>query len=456
MTFWIMESVRGFFQSNRTLSVDFRKDSLKKLKASVRKYQPELENALKMDLGKSETEAYMSEIGLVYSAINFALKKLASWAKPRRAWISLAHFWSEGRIFKEPYGVVLIVSPWNYPVLLTLEPLVAAIAAGNCCVLKLSENSSNTSAVLRRMLNETFPSDFVKIVDEDVTSFKLMLDSCRFDYVFFTGGVEVGRSVMQRVAKFLTPMTLELGGKSPCVVDSTADLRLAARRIVFGKFLNCGQTCVAPDYLIVESCVKDELLRLLKLEIVKMFGENPLQNPDYGKIINERHFERILSLMSEKKAFFGGAYDKKSLKISPTLLVGVSEEDSVMQEEIFGPLLPILIVESVKDAYDFVRNRPKPLAFYLFTKDKKTERLFMDTLHFGGGCVNDTIVHLATDKLPFGGVGDSGFGCYHGHWSFETFSRAKSVLKKTNLVDIPLRYQPYTKLKTMLIKFFIR
>lgn len=451
----VMEAVRDFFQSNRTLSIDFRKASLKRLKDSVCRYQKALEDALKLDLGKSETEAYMSEIGLVYSAIDFALENLKSWAKPRCMRMPLAHFWSRGSVVMEPYGVVLIVSPWNYPVLLTLEPLVAAVAAGNCCVLKLSESSANTSAVLVKMLKETFPSDYVTVADDDVEEFKLLLENYRFDYVFFTGGVEIGRSVMQRVSKFLTPMTLELGGKSPCVVERSANLRVAARRIVFGKFLNCGQTCVAPDYLIVESCVKDDLLRCLKEEIVNMFGEFPLANPDYGKIINKRHYDRILSLMDENKVFFGGAMDKERLKISPTLLVDVSEEDAVMQEEIFGPLLPVLTVETVGEAYDFVRRRPKPLAFYLFTKDKRVERKFMNTLQFGGGCVNDTIVHLATGKLPFGGVGDSGFGNYHGHWSFETFSRPKSILKKTNLFDLPFRYQPYTKLKCRLIKFFM-
>lgn len=447
--------MRDFFQSNRTLSIDFRKASLMRLKDSVCRYQKALEDALKLDLGKSETEAYMSEIGLVYSAIDFVLKNLKSWAKPRRVRVPLAHFWSKGRIVMEPYGVVLIVSPWNYPVLLTLEPLVAAVAAGNCCVLKLSESSANTSAVLVKMLKETFPLDYVTVADDDVEEFKLLLENYRFDYVFFTGGVEIGRSVMQRVSKFLTPMTLELGGKSPCVVERSADLRIAARRIAFGKFLNCGQTCVAPDYLMVESCVKDDLLRSLKEEIVNMFGEFPLTNTDYGKIINRRHYDRLLSLMDENKVFFGGAMDKERLKISPTLLVDVSEEDAVMQEEIFGPLLPVLTVETVGEAYDFVRRRPKPLAFYLFTKDKSVERKFMNTLQFGGGCVNDTIVHLATSKLPFGGVGDSGFGNYHGRWSFETFSRPKSILKKTNLFDLPFRYQPYTKLKCRLIKFFM-
>ena len=369
---------------------------------------------------------------------------------------NLANFPSSARAVFEPYGVVLVMSPWNYPFMLCMEPVIGAIAAGNCCVVKPSAYSPATSAVIHTILSEVFPPEYVAVVEGGRAENAALLEQ-RFDYIFFTGGVTVGRLVMEKAAVHLTPVTLELGGKSPCIVTADCDLKVAARRIVFGKFLNCGQTCVAPDYLLVDQSVKEPLLALIQKEIARQYGPDPLANPDYGKIINRKHFDRLCGLIDPAKVVCGGQTQPDALRIAPTLLDHVQPGDAVMQEEIFGPLLPVLTYKSLDEAAQFIQSREKPLALYLFTRNRKAERLFAEYVSFGGGCVNDTIMHLSVPSLGFGGVGRSGMGSYHGRKSFETFSHEKSILKKPFWPDLPLRYQPYTNaLYQKMIRIFLR
>ena len=450
-----MEKQRTFFESGKTLNMAYRMKALERLEQALKAYEQELCRALQEDLGKSRGESYMCEIGLTFSELRYMKQHLRYFARDRRVRTPLAQFHAGSFTVQEPYGVVLIMSPWNYPVLLTLEPLIGAIAAGNCCVVKPSAYAPAVSRVLARMLAEALEEGHTAVVEGGRQENQSLLEQ-KFDYIFFTGGVKVGKLVMEKASAPLTPVTLELGGKSPCIIDRTADIRLAARRLVFGKYLNCGQTCVAPDYVLVESCVEEELLSCIRREIVRQYGEHPLQNPSWGKMINKKHFDRVLGMMNRKKLACGGEWDEKALKIAPTVLRGVTAEDLVMQEEIFGPVLPVLTVASVEEACAFVRKRPKPLALYLFTGDRKTEKHVLKTVSFGGGCVNDTIIHLATSQMGFGGVGDSGMGAYHGKKSFETFSHEKSIVKKYTWLDLPLRYQPYSGIKEKLVRMFVR
>lgn len=446
---------REFFFLGKTFSLNFRLKALDDLRNSILKYEKEIINALKIDLGKSATESYMCEIGLTLNALYYTQKNLKNWIKNKYVISPLVQFHSKSLIVKEPYGVVLILSPWNYPFLLTLEPLIAALSAGNCCVVKPSAYSQETSKIINKMISDVFSDEFVAVVEGGRSENNELLEQ-KFDYIFFTGSVDVGKKVMQKAALHLTPVTLELGGKSPCIIDQTADLKLAARRIVFGKFLNCGQTCVAPDYVLIEKNIKDVFIQYLKQEIILQYGENVLENPDYGKIINKKHFDRILSLIDNRKIIFGGEKNIEKLKISPTILDNVTSDDNVMQEEIFGPILPILSVDTIDNAYFFIKSRPKPLALYLFTNNKKTEKRFLKEISFGGGCVNDTIIHLTSKNLPFGGVGNSGMGSYHGKKSFDTFTHEKSIIKKYNWIDLPMRYQPYDSIKQFLIRKFLK
>lgn len=445
---------RAYFESGATRSLDFRAAMLDKLRAALLKHQDALMAALKADLGKSETEAYMCEFGLVLSDLRYVRRRFRRWSRTERVPTPLAHFPARSSIIREPYGVALIMSPWNYPLLLTIEPLVGAIAAGNCAVLKPSAYSPATSAVMAEMIRDTFANEYIAVVEGGREENSSLLD-CRFDYVFFTGGVTVGREVMRRAAEHLTPVTLELGGKSPCIVDSTADIALTARRIVFGKYLNCGQTCVAPDYLLVHSSVKTELIDAIKQEIVRQYGADPLSEPDYGKIINRRHFDRLLALIDRDKVVHGGAVNPETLQIAPIILDKVSPDDPVMQEEIFGPILPIIEFDDIDEAYSFIAARSHPLALYIFTRNSAVESRFVSGLSFGGGCVNDTMVHLASSYMPFGGVGQSGMGAYHGKMSYATFSRTKSILKKSLLIDLFVRYRPYSKIKNSIIRVFL-
>ncbi|MGM9831014.1 MAG: aldehyde dehydrogenase [Paludibacteraceae bacterium] len=451
----IVSAQRAYFRSGATLDIKFRLNALNRLEDAIRRHEADLLTAIKTDLGKSATEAFMCEVGLTLSEISHVRRHLRRWARTACRPTPLTNFPAMSRIVQEPYGVVLIMSPWNYPVLLSLEPLVGAIAAGNCVVVKPSAYSPATSRVLTVLLREAFAPEYVAVVEGGRAENQSLLEQ-RFDYIFFTGGVTVGKMVMEKAARYLTPVTLELGGKSPCIIDHTADLRLAARRLAFGKWLNCGQTCIAPDYVLVEQSVHDRFLALLFEEIRSQYGTDAFLNPDYGKIINQKHFDRISGLIDSGKVVYGGQTRAETLQIAPTVMDGVTENDAVMQEEIFGPVLPVLTVENIDEAYNFVRDREKPLALYLFTTDSCTKRRFMREVSFGGGCINDTIMHIATSALPFGGVGNSGMGSYHGKKSFETFSHAKAIVKKPNFLDLPLRYQPYAAWKEKIIRLFLR
>ncbi len=438
----VIKKQRSYFDSGRTLDPTFRLKMLTTLQKAITEHETEITDALQRDLNKAPFEAYETEIGIILGELRYIIKNLKSWAKPRQVKTPLTHFKSTSYIVPEPYGVVLIMSPWNYPFQLTVAPLVGAIAAGNCSVVKPSAYSPATSAIIVKIIRKYFDEGFIAVVEGGRQANQELLEQ-KFDYIFFTGSVNVGKLVMSAAAKNLTPLTLELGGKSPCIVDRDANLKIAARRIVWGKCLNAGQTCVAPDYLLVHEEVKSQLLEYMKGEITTFYGPHPCKNRDFPKIINQKHFERLISLMDNSKIFTGGDYDEDTLKISPTILDKVSWDDPVMQEEIFGPIMPVLDFDDISQVIQAVNRRPKPLALYLFTTSKQTEKTVVESISFGGGCINDTIVHLATSYMPFGGVGESGMGGYHGSWSFDTFSHKKSILKKSNFIDIKLRYPPY-------------
>ena len=451
----IVENQRKFFLTHVTRDIDFRLRALRTLQKAIREWEPRISEALHADLGKSATEGYMCEIGLVLGSLRDTLSKLRKWSKPRRVMASLAHFPSTCRVEANPYGVVLIMSPWNYPVLLCLDPLIAALSAGNCCVVKPSSTTPATSAVLAEMLGSIFPPEYVKVVLGGRENCNALLEE-KFDYIFFTGSPSVGHGIMEAAARHLTPVTLELGGKSPCILDASANVKVAARRIAFGKILNAGQTCVAPDYLLIHSSRKQEFVTEFREAVAEMLGEHPVQNDKLTHIITPRHFKRLMGLMDGVNPVVGGQGVEETLRIEPTLLDDVTPESACMQEEIFGPLLPMLTWNKWEDVENFVLSRPRPLASYLFTTDKTVERNFRQHLSFGGGCVNDTIIHLAVHGMPFGGIGDSGMGSYHGKDGFDTFTHYKSILKKANWLDLPFRYQPYNKLKAFLLRMFLR
>lgn len=451
----ILEKQHRLFQEGATLPVSFRLSQLQKLKDGIRRYEEELDQALEADLGKSRMESYMCEIGLTLSELTWMQKHLRSLVRKKRVSTPLAQFAARSFRSPSPYGTVLIMSPWNYPVLLTLEPLIDAIAAGNTVVIKPSAYAEHTSAVLKKMLKECFPLEYVAVVTGGRAENKALLEQ-RFDKIFFTGGKTVGREVLRHAAEYLTPVTLELGGKSPCIVDKSAKIPLAAKRIVFGKYLNCGQTCVAPDYILCDRTVYAELILALQKEITAQFGEDPLKNPDYGKIINRKHYDRIMGLIDPDKVVCGGCGDGQSLRIAPTIMKNVTFSDTVMGEEIFGPVLPILTYDTLEEAIDIVEEHPHPLALYLFSEDKGAQKKVLELCHFGGGCINDTIIHLATSAMPFGGVGESGMGGYHGKTGFETFSHFRSIVDKKTWMDLPIRYQRYSRMKERLLRVFLR
>ncbi len=451
----LVNAQRTFFQTGATLPLPARRAALKRLGEAVRAREADVSAALLSDLNKSPTESYMCEVGMTLSELGYVLRHLDHWAKDKLRPTPLAQFPAKSFTAADPYGVVLIMSPWNYPFLLAMEPLIGAIAAGNCCVVKPSAYSPAVSAVLRSLLAECFPAEFVTVVEGGRAENQALLDQ-KFDYIFFTGSTAVGKEVMAKAAAHLTPVTLELGGKSPCIVDTTAKLNLAAKRIVFGKLINCGQTCVAPDYLLIHRRVKDRFLAYVKRWITVMYGTNALDNDGYVRMVNQKHYDRVMSLIDLNKVVFGGRGDPDTLKIQPTILDNVSPEDAVMQEEIFGPVLPVLTFDRVEEALDFVNTRPHPLALYLFSQDKQVQELFVRRASFGGGCINDTIIHLATSHMGFGGVGNSGMGSYHGRQSFDTFSHRKSIVQKSTLVDLPIRYAPYTPSKSKLLRLFLR
>ena len=438
----ILNRQKEFFRSGATLPVKNRLEALKKLKEVIQNREDEILEALHIDLGKSATEAYMCEVGLAVSEITYFLKHLKKFAKDKTVFTPLTNFHSRSCIKSVPYGNVLIISPWNYPFLLSIEPLVDAIAAGNTVVLKPSAYSPATSKIVKEIVEEAFPQKYVAVVTGGREENRHLL-SMKFDYIFFTGSTSVGKEVLRAASENLTPVSLELGGKSPCIIDETANIELAAKRIVFGKFLNCGQTCVAPDYIYCHESVKDKFIEELKKQIEIQYSKNPLENSNYGKIINEKHFVRLCNLIEEDKIVAGGKVDVESLKIAPTVLDNITWEDRVMQQEIFGPILPIMTFNNVYEVVEIIEDRPHPLALYIFSNNKKTINNVTQLCRYGGGCVNDTIMHIATNNMPFGGVGDSGMGGYHGKFGFDTFSHKKSVVKKSLAIDIKLRYPPY-------------
>ena len=450
----ILESQQRYFESGETLDVKFRIAQLKKLYAAIKKYETEVEEALTKDLGKSEFEGFMCEVGLVLTEISYMIKHTKKFAREHTVYTPLAQFASRSYKKPCPYGNVLIMSPWNYPFLLTIDPLADAIAAGNTAVVKPSAYSPATSEIIQKIVTECFPPNYVAVVTGVRKENSELL--CK-KFVFFTGGQTVGREVLRHTAETLTPAVLELGGKSPCIIDSTAKIKLAAKRVVFGKYLNCGQTCVAPDYILCHKSVKDDFIAEVKKQIEKQYGENPLGNPDYGKIVNEKHFERICGLIDKSKVVHGGNSDAKTLQIAPTVMDNVTWDDAVMQEEIFGPVMPIITFESFDEVYEMLRTKQKPLAFYLFSEDKKRIKEVTARCRFGGGCVNDTIIHLATSEMGFGGVGESGMGAYHGKVGFDAFSHEKSIVDKKTWMDLPMRYQPYNRgIYAKLLHMFLR
>ncbi len=451
----LLNNQRAYFHSGKTLSVENRIENLQKLRAAIQAREGEICAALKADLGKSETESYMCEIGMAISEIGYFIKRLKKWARPQPVKTPLAQFSSKSYTVATPYGNTLIMSPWNYPFLLTVSPLATAIAAGNTAIVKPSAYSTHTSALIKSLFEECFDEGLVATVTGGREENAQLLNS-KFDFIFFTGSQAVGKEVLRRAAEHLTPSVLELGGKSPCIVDETAKIALSAKRIVFGKFLNCGQTCVAPDYILCHASVKGALVEAMKKEITAQFGENPLENSDYGKIISDKHFKRVCGLINAEKTVFGGGMDAVNEKIAPTIMDNVTWEDAVMQEEIFGPILPVLTYDDFEEVYALLQDKPKPLALYLFSEDKGRQKEVPLRIRYGGGCINDVIIHLATSEMGFGGVGESGMGAYHGKRGFETFSHRKSILHKKTWVDLPMRYQPYTEKHKNTIKKFMR
>lgn len=451
----IVENQRTYFYTGATLPLSHRIEALKKIQSYILTHEAEIGKAIRKDLGKSDFESYMCETGLVLSEITYMLKRIRSFAKEKNVLTPLAQFHSRSFKKPSPYGVALIMSPWNYPFLLTIDPLIDALAAGNTVVLKPSAYSPYTSAVIQSMIEECFDTRYVAVITGGRAENTCLLNE-HFDYIFFTGSQTVGKEVMRHAAAHLTPVTLELGGKSPCIVEESANIKLAARRIVFGKYLNCGQTCVAPDYIYCDRKIKDQLLAEIKRQIKRQFRSEPLTNKNYGKIINEKHFDRITKLIDSSKVVFGGKCDRTTLKIEPTVMDHVTFDDAVMQEEIFGPILPILTYDSLDQAIHKINSMPHPLALYVFTFDKTAARKVTARCGFGGGCINDTIIHLATSEMGFGGFGESGMGSYHGKDGFRTFSHYKSIVDKKTWLDLPMRYQPYRKVNEKLIHLFLK
>lgn len=451
----LIDAQRTFFATGSTLNADYRITALRKLKNCIKAHEQDIMNALRTDLGKGSQESYMCEVGLTLSEISYMLSHTRRFMREKTVATPLAQFASRSYVKPSPYGTVLIMSPWNYPFLLTMEPLVDALAAGNTAIIKPSAYSPATSEVISRIVGECFNPEYVAVVTGGRAENTCLLDA-DFDYIFFTGSKTVGKEVMRHAAEHLTPVTLELGGKSPCIVAPDADLKLAARRIVFGKYLNCGQTCVAPDYILCHSSVYEKFIEYVKAEIIRQFSDKPLENPEYGKIINEKHFNRILGLINRDKLVFGGASDADALRIEPVVMRDITEDDAVMKEEIFGPVMPVLSYDDTEGMIARINSHDHPLALYVFSGNKAFIKKITSSISFGGGCVNDTIIHLATSNMGFGGVGGSGMGSYHGRDGFNTFSHRKSIVDKKTWLDLPMRYQPYSGFMDKMIRMFLK
>jgi aldehyde dehydrogenase (NAD+) len=451
-----LDPLRRFFQSGATRPYHWRRQQLQLLLQAVRDDEAAIHEALYTDLKKSPEESYATETGLVLAEIRHTLKYLAKWMRPQKVGTNLVNLPAASRIYRDPLGVVLIIAPWNYPFQLSLIPLAAALAAGNTVVLKTYELAPATAAQVEQLLTRIFPPDVVRVVQGDgATVVPSMIRRFRFEHIFFTGSILVGKAIYRLAAEQLIPVTLELGGKSPVIVERDADLRVAARRIVLGKFLNAGQTCIAPDYLLVHADIRDALLRHLQETITAFYGADARNSYDYGKIINERRFDTLLAYLSDGRVVCGGGYDRDALYIAPTLLDEVAADSPVMREEIFGPLLPVFSYRSIDEAMAFVRQHPDPLALYLFTADKQIQKTWIEGVSFGGGCINNTDWHFANPHLPFGGIGNSGMGAYHGKYSFDLFTHAKAVMKTPTMIDPAIKYPPF-KGKMKWLKRFIR
>lgn len=447
----VVEKQKEFFKTGKPIDINYRKKALIKLRDTVDKYEEKILYALKLDLGKSEFEGYETELGIVKSELKNTIKNLEKWSKPKKVRASIMNPFSDNRIYNQPYGVCLILSPWNYPFQLALMPLIGSIAAGNTSILKLSEISSFTSGIVREIIEEIFDEEYIAVFSGEADEAINLIES-DIDFIFYTGNPKIGASVAESAGRRLIPCVLELGGKSPCIIDRKADLDNAAKKIVWGKFMNAGQTCVAPDYIIADRLVFLELRDKLIHYIKEFYGENPIESDDYPKIINKKNFDRILNLIEGKRLIFGGRYDDDSLKIEPTILEVSSMDEKIMQEEIFGPIIPIIVYKSKSEIFEIIYKNKNPLALYLFTDDSSFEKEIIEKVSFGGGCVNDTIIHCTSEGLPFGGIGMSGLGNYHGKASFDAFSHKKSVVKSKKFADISMKYPPFNEKKLNLIK----
>lgn len=451
----IVESKRQFFLTGQTRDITFRLEALRKLKSAILENEQGILDALKQDLNKPPVEVYASELGMVISEINTAITHLKKWMRPVKVPSTLFVSPARSYILSEPFGVVLIISPWNYPFQLSLVPLVGAISAGDCCILKPSEFSSASSAILNKIIGDAFENSYIAVVEGDVEVSRFLLDQ-HFDKIFFTGSPKIGKIVMEKAAKYLTPVTLELGGKSPCIVDERINIDVAVKRILWGKFINAGQTCMAPDYVLVDSRIKEIFYKASKEWLVAFFSENPCDSPDYGRIINNHHFLRLKDYLKQGKVVIGGNYKEEQRFIEPTLLEVTDLGQPVMQDEVFGPILPVIEYSSPEEAERIIALNPNPLAFYIFSQDKAFIQRLIKHVPFGGGCINDTINHVSNQHLPFGGRGNSGFGNYHDIYSFQTFSHQKAILEKGFAFDMTMKYPPYKNGHTFLRKFLLK
>lgn len=451
----IITDQKKYYAEGHTLPVSARINALKKLYFAIKERESEIHAAIKEDLGKGAFESYMCEVGLSLSEISYMIKHARRFSREHRVATPIAQYVSRSYVKPSPYGTVLIMSPWNYPFLLTIDPLADAIAAGNTVVLKPSAYSPATSAVIESIIKDCYPAEYVTVVTGGRAENSCLLEA-EFDYIFFTGSQAVGREVMRKAAEHLTPVSLELGGKSPCIIDRSANLKIAAKRVVFGKYLNCGQTCVAPDYIYCHADIKDAFIAEVQKQIALQYGDDPLANTDYGKIINAKHFNRIKDLIDHSKVVYGGSCDESSLKIAPTVMDNITRDDAVMKEEIFGPVMPVMTFTDYEMLINDINSQPHPLALYIFASDRKLIKNITSRISFGGGCVNDTIIHLATSNMGFGGVGASGMGSYHGRDGFNTFSHYKSIVDKKTWLDLPMRYQPYRSFNGKLIRMFLK
>ncbi|WP_420921792.1 aldehyde dehydrogenase, partial [Clostridium tertium] len=449
----IFNSQKEFFYSNKTKDINYRINNLKKLKNLIKENEQDIMDALYKDLRKSNFESYATEIGIVYDELNLHIKNLRKWSKREKRKSPIVHFPAKSYIYKDPYGVTLIIGPFNYPFQLVIAPLIGAISAGNCAIIKPSESTQNIALLLEKIINENFKENYIRVVNplggKDTVSYLLDL---KFDYIFFTGSVRVGKIIMEKASKNLIPVTLELGGKSPCIVDNSAKLGLAAKRIVWGKFLNAGQTCVAPDYILVQKDIKEKLLKELKKELLLQFGSDIKSSSDFPRIVNKHSLLRLKNYLNDGEIYFGGSVDEKDLYLEPTILTNIKENSLIMEEEIFGPILPILEYSSLDEALTYVINKDKPLALYYFSEDSSSIEKVLNSTTSGGVTINDTIIHVASSYLPFGGVGPSGMGAYHGKASFDVFTHKKSVIKRGTFIEFPIKFAPYNNKINLLKK----